>query len=373
MKFFLNIFLLACFNAGMSQEQKPLFTNLPFVQLEYSYGALVTQRGTEHLTSGNPTSFFFSYNVRTSGQKRWHQKFNYPDIGYSGITVDLKNKALGKLYGAFGHFNFYIFNRKNRQNLILSTGAGAAYITKPYHKITNNKNILIGSHINVSTYLKLFYFRENILGKFGFQAGFSALHASNGSFKAPNKGINIWSLNVGLNYNLTTNAQELKVFSPLINHKQPVRFNLAIYGGFNEVDHINVGSYPFLILSTFIDKHLNTKSTLQLGTELHFHYSLKEANKFYYLFNGENTNEHNNDWKRASLFIGYELTMGKLALFTQLGYYIYDQSTQNNTFYERVGLKRALNKNLSLSLSVKAHLVNAEGLELGLRYRFKKK
>ena len=38
--------------------------------------------------------------------------------------------------------------------------------------------------------------------------------------------------------------------------------------------------------------------------------------------------------------------------------------------YERIGMKRYLNEKFYASLSVKAHLVDAEALEFGFGYRF---
>ena len=366
MKASLNFIFLLCFFYCVAQQKN----NSNYLQVAYSYGSLLAPKGVNHLLTGNPESVLFSWNNRTHGEKDWHQLFNYPDIGYSFIYQDLKNENLGKIYGIYGHYNFYFFDRKLDNNLIFTIGTGIAYITNPYHKIYNNKNIVIGSHINSSSYIRLVYSKENIIDKIGLQAGFSFLHASNASTKAPNKGINVWGLNLGINYNLEKNSIPYKTTIDTKTYKQPIHFNLVTYAGFNESDHIDSGKFPFVIFSAFLDKRLNRKNALQLGTEIHFHSAIKESNTFYYIFNGDVTNNNHHDWKRLSVFLGYELFVNKTSIFAQLGYYVYAPSIQETMIYERIGMKRYLNEKFYASLSVKAHLVDAEALEFGFGYRF---
>jgi hypothetical protein len=353
-----------------SQEKKTFSTKSTYLQLDYTYGNIVTQKGIDHLLTGNTESVFLSWNKRTFGEKNWHQLFNYPDLGYSFVYQDLKNDYFGELYGVFGHYNFYLLKRNFNRNLILTIGTGIAYITNPYHKINNNKNIAIGSHLNSSSYIKLFYRKEKIIDRIGLQAGFSFLHASNASIKAPNKGVNVWGLNLGLNYDLDDSSKTYKVTKNARNYREPIKFNLALYGGFNESDFIDIGSFPFMIFSAFLDKRLDRKSALQFGAELHLHYSVKESNKFYYIFNGDVTNNTYHYWKRDSVFIGYELFINKTSIFSQIGYYVYSPEIQEENIYERIGAKRYLNTNFFASLSIKAHILNAEGLEFGIGYRF---
>ena len=83
-------------------------------------------------------------------------------------------------------------------------------------------------------------------------------------------------------------------------------------------------------------------------------------------------NTKNYDFKRAGVFIGYELQINKLAPFVNLGYYYYNPSSFGDTLYNRIGLKRYFGKKEEIYglLSVKSHAAKAEALEFGIGYRF---
>jgi hypothetical protein len=362
-KILLTFFLLFILN-GFSQEKKS-----NYLQLNYFHGKTLLQKNIEHLATG-PTGFLLSWNQRTFGEKKWQQDYNYPDFGFSFGYIDFNNKNLDKLYGLYAHHDFHLSNRNAAHKFLLSIGAGIAYNTKPYDKITNNKNISLGSHLNLSPLFKIYYAKENIIENIGLQTGFTFIHASNGSSKSPNKGINVYGFNVGLNYNLNSENKEFIVFNDKKKYQESIHFNATILAGVNESDNIDSGAFPFFILSSYVDKRLNRKSALQLGVELHLHYYLREHIKFQNIFNG-NINETNHpDWKRVSLILGHELFLNKTSIITQFGYYVYSPFKQEGNFYERVGVKRYFKNSYFASISIKAHLYNAEGLEFGFGYRF---
>lgn len=363
-KIFLSFFLLSIFQS-FSQEK-----NSNYIQLDYFYGNILPKNGSTHLITGHPQGFLFSWNKRSFGKKIWEQYFNYPDIGFTLGYQDFKNRSLGELYSAYGHYNFYFFNRASQNKLIFSLGLGLGYNTNPYDKFTNNKNVALGSHINLSSYFKLYYQRENLIKNIGLQFGFNFLHASNASLKAPNKGINSYGLNIGLNYNLNPKKEVFINSVDTINYKEPIHLNLALLAGANESDFINTGIYPFLVVSLFADKRINKKSALQFGTELHIHNYIKEHIKFKTIFNGDVTSTDFPEWKRVSIFAGHELFINKLSIITQIGYYLYSPAILNESIYQRVGIKTYFGKSIFASLGIKVHIINAESFEFGIGYRF---
>lgn len=365
MKKIFSFFFLLIILQSFSQEK-----NSNYLQLDYFYGNILPKRGSKHLVTGHPQGFLFSWNKRSLGNKAWQQDFNYPDIGFTFGYQDFKNRSLGKLYSAHAHYNFYFFNRASQNKLIFSTGIGLGYSTNPYDRLTNNKNIALGSHINLSTYLKLYYQRENIIENVGLQFGFNFLHASNASLKAPNKGINSYGINLGLNYNLDAKKEVFIKSIDTINYKKPIHLNLALLTGANEADFINTGIHPFLVVSLFADKRINRKSALQLGTELHLHNYLKDHIKFKYIFDGDVTRTDFPDWKRVSIFAGHELFINKLSIITQIGYYLYSPAILNESIYQRIGVKTYFGKSFFASAGIKVHIINAESLEFGIGYRF---
>lgn len=352
-------------------QEKNLFTSKSiYLQLDYFYANIVPQSGAEHLIKSRPKGFLISWNKRTNGEKLWEQYVNYPDIGFSFSYQDFKNKILGKLYGFYGHYNYYFLEKKSKNNIIFSFATGIAYSTRPYDKATNNKNVALGTHLNSTSFIKLFYQREHLYNNFGIQAGLLFIHASNGSFKAPNKGINTWGIHLGVNYDLY-NKPLIYIRTPdYKNYKELIHFNLSIYTGVNESDYINTGIRPFAVITFFADKRFNRKNGLQIGAELDLHYYLKDYFHFLYAINGNLNKKDTPDWKRVGFFLGHEYFFDKTSIFYQLAYYVYAPSILNESFYERIGIKRYFNRSLFASISVKAHLVNAESLEFGVGYRF---
>ena len=355
-----------------AQEKESIYKNSNSFQLDYLYTNIIAKDGVEHLATNATKGILLSWNKKTYGLKQWQKRFNFPDVGVSFGYTNFNNLTLGELYAIYGHYNFYLFNKKSKNNLVLGLGAGFAYTTNPYDKVTNNKNIALGSHFNTSTYLKLYYQRDDIIiDNLNTHAGFTFVHASNGSLKSPNKGINLLGVNLGFSYDLAENSE--KFFTEKNNEietKENYHFNITIFGGANEPDLINAGLFPFFSMAIYFDKRFKQKYALQLGTEFHFHYYLKENIKFTRIFNGDVTSTDFEDWKRFSLFAGYELSLNKSAIFTQIGYYLYSPYKEVGLLYERVGIKRYVNESISASISVKAHGFNAEALELGIGYRF---
>ena len=364
------LFFICSFIITFSQEKKLPSNKSTYLQLDYFYGNILPLDGSRHLITGHPKGILLSWNQRTFGKKLWEQYFNYPDIGFSFGYQDFENKSLGKLYAVYGHYNFYFSNHTSKNKFMLNLGMGLAYNTNPYNKVTNNKNVSFGTHLNSSSFIKLLYQREQLIKNIGIQAGFTFIHASNASFKSPNKGINIWGINLGVNYDLNKESQVYIKTPDNKNYKEPFHFNATLYTGANESDFINTGVKPFVILSFFADKRLNRKTALHFGAELDLHYYLKEYIRFKYIFDGDLTKTSFPDWKRISVFVGHELFINKASLIFQLGYYIYTPSILKESFYERLGFKHYFNNNYFASISVKAHLINAESLEFGIGYRF---
>lgn len=344
-----------------------------YLQADYFYGNTIAGSAEAFaFLQGHPQGVFFSYNKRVFGNKDWEELYNYPDFGFSAGYIDFKSIILGKLYAGYGHYNFYFFNRKNTNKLALRVGFGLAYNTNPYNKETNNKNVAISTHINSSTYFKLYYQRENIFKRFGITAGLTFIHASNSNIKSPNAGVNLWAATIGTTYELDKDYKEKKVFiaSKLsLKYTEPIKVNLAIRGGVNESGIIGSGARPFVVLSAYADKRINRKSAIQLGTDFFVSPMLKdfyEINKSILHTNYKETT----NFYRLGVFIGHELFINKLSLETQVGYYAIQPFEYQTKIYETVGLKRYFKNNKWFaSVRVKAHLVDAESVEFGVGVR----
>lgn len=360
------IILSFCYTISpFCQEKKEKYAN---IEIDYFYGNVLKHNNSVgNLLLGHPSGFILSYNNKATGNKTWQHRYDYPDFGISFSYQDYKNPTLGEFYSIYGHTNFYLRPRANKNQLILRTGFGVGYVTNPYDKVKNPRNLAFGTNINASVYIRLYYKRENLIGRIGVNAGFSILHGSNASLQSPNTGINVIAATLGLNYNLTTENEI--VFIPSEEekeYKQPLKYNFEVRFGASEVEFIGSGIKPVIEFSALVDKRINRKSALQFGSELLLNYSLKN---YIDISSISNESFKKSDFKRVGIFLGHELFVGKSSLVTQVGYYVYYPFELEGKLYERVGLKRYLDDKWFVSINLKLHLFKAENATLGVGIR----
>ena len=364
-KFFITLLILSSLTA-ISQ------TNSSYIQADVFYGNILRQSpDSQVLLQGHPTGMFISYNKRSHGEESWQERYNYPDFGFSVGYQDYKSEITGELYSAYGHYNFYFFNRENKNQLLLRAGIGLAYSTNPYDKETNNKNTAFGTALNSSTYFKLYYQRENIIENLGVTAGLTFIHASNSNIKSPNSGLNVWAATVGLNYDLDENSAETP-FIPSTESdyfKEPIKYNLAYRMGFNESGIIGSGIKPFYVFSAYADKRLNRKAAIQFGADVYMSPILKDYYDLNLTIPHTNLKE-TSDFTRIGIFVGHELFINKISVETQLGFYAKYPYEYVGRVYETLGLKRYINDKWFASIRLKAHAADAETVEFGGGIRF---
>ena len=348
---------------GNAQET----SNNTYIDVNYFYGNIARHNdGITHLITGHPEGTIISWSKKTFGYEVWEEEYNYPDYGLSFGYQNLKNEFMGKNYALYAHYNFYFFKR----NLMLRIGQGVAYTTKPYDKEDNFRNIAFGSRFMSSTYLMLNYKKENIVDRFGIQAGLSLIHYSNANVKAPNTSINSITFNVGINYQLEDSPVAYQETIKKEKFIEPVKYNMVLRTGVNETDIVGSGQFPFYIFSFYADKRLSRKSAIQFGTDVFFSNFLKEFIRYRStaLLEGDSI-QGDEDYKRVGIFAGHELFVNKLSVETQLGYYIYYPVDFEGRTYLRIGLKRYFGAKFFAAITLKSHAAKAEAVELGIGIR----
>jgi len=350
--------------ALFSQSEVP--TNYLLDAQFFSGTMLRHNKNVGHLVTEHPQGIILAYSRKTYGNKYWQQAYNYPDWGISFLYEDFSNGTLGKNFGLYGHYNFYFLSR----SLQLRLAQGAAFNTNPFDVNTNFKNNAYGSSILASTYLLLNYKREALFRGMGLQAGLSFVHHSNGSFKAPNAGTNVVAFNIGIIYNVNREVEAAYISEENIqDFLEKIKLNFVVRGGLNSGDFYNLGQHPFLVVSSFVDKRLGYKSTLQLGAEIFFSTFLKKDIEYRSISFPSSGLAGDEDYKRVGVFAGHEFRLGKFAIPAQVGYYVYWPYKYNSRLYERIGVKYYFNDHLFGVSTVKVHGANAEAIEFGIGIR----
>jgi hypothetical protein len=145
---------------------------------------------------------------------------------------------------------------------------------------------------------------------------------------------------------------------------------LALRGGLNESDVIDLGQYGFVVLSGYADKRLSRRSAVQVGADVFFSNFLKELIRYQSVSFPENGVAADTDFKRVGLFVGHELFINKMSIITQLGYYVYYPFDFEGKMYNRVGMKRYFGEKVFGSVTLKSHGAAAEAVEFGLGIRW---
>lgn len=348
----------------LSAQEKPHY----FLEANYFSGTIIEHNpNIAHLITHHPEGLLLSFNKKTYGQETWERRYNYPLVGYTFTYQDLKNPHLGENYGLYAHLGFYFFKR----HLLFRVGQGLALTTNPYHPDENFRNNAYGSKILSSTYFSGNLQFEDLFAGIGFQAGLSMIHYSNADFRSPNSSTNTIAVNVGLNY-LIDRGEEMEYIPKRAEEpfKEPFRINFVLRGGANTPGIIGSESFPFLTLSTYVDKSINPKSTFQAGAEFFLSRAMEEYIYYRSVTFPFGSTTGDEDSRRAGVFAGHQLTFRKLSLITHLGYYVYfPYERYVDRVYNRVGLQREIYKDLFGSVTVRSHGANAEAVEFSIGYR----
>lgn len=320
-----------------------------------------------HLITGHPEGVMVNFSKQTFGENEWEKLYNFPDIGAYFLYQDFKNEILGKNYSVGLFYNFYMLHR----NLQFKLATGIAMTTNPFNKVINSKNNAFGTKFLSNIDLGIAYKKTNIVDKFGVEVGLMLAHYSNGRTKSPNSGINTLNLNLGVNYSLENMPIKIIDTSKIsLKYTEPIHYNVVLCAGVNESTIVNSGQHPFYHLGFYVDKRLNRKSAVQLGTEIFLSYYNKDFIKYESVAYPEKNIDPNTDFKRVGIFIGHELFINRLSLETQVGFYVYQPFKFEIPVYDRLGLKYYVSKKVFTGVSLKTHLFLAEALEFVIGTRF---
>lgn len=348
----------------MSHAQK--HNSFSYIDLNVYTGNIARHNDNiAHLIQEHPNGLILGWNKRVSGEKAWHQRYNYPEFGASFSAQNFNNTTLGNAYGLHAHYNFYFLKRR----LMLRIAQGVSYVTNPYDKYENPKNIAFGSHLLSGTYLMLNYARTKLFGAVGIQAGVTLLHLSNASIKAPNTSINTVALNIGLTAALNGASDYINNPPTEQDIERRIRYGFVFKTGLNQSDVVGSPQFPFYIFSVFAEKQLTNKSLILLGAEYFNSKFLKEYIYYQSVAYPENQISNDLDYKRVGIYLGHELLFGRFSLQMQLGYYIYAPFDFEGRVYNRIGMKHYLSDQWFVGVTLKSHVAKAEALEFGVGIR----
>lgn len=317
----------------------------------------------QYLVKGHIPAIELDFIQPTRGTQQWQQEFGFPEIGLAFFSANLENPTvLGDLVGAYPFVNFHLNKKKTNCKFNLRAGAGLAYITKKFDPLDDHKEIAIGSHVNAIINLR-FNTTIDLGNQMRLDAGIGLTHSSNGAFQTPNLGLNIPTLNLGIGYHFHPNTNYYHYDS--IPAEKKITYNIIVATGLSEIDPPGGSRYFDYTFSFNRNKKLNTKSTLGFGVDVFYDMSNIQQMK-------DDSTPFKNDFQDIQLgFKGsYQLTLGRLSLPIEMGFYLFTKYTSDGYIFHRIGLRYQLSNHLIANLTLLTHFAKASYIEWGMGYRF---
>ncbi|MDD5570638.1 MAG: acyloxyacyl hydrolase [Bacteroidales bacterium] len=362
----LFILLLFALNIKFSYSQdtvKHKYLNKTIVGSKCHYGFVIYHRESmRHLVTGHFPALEITAGKTTNGEKLWQRLYKYPDVGLCFFYSGLANKEhLGNVIALYPYINFPLINCKiYRLNFRFGTGLG--YITKPFNRTENYKDIAIGSHLNAAINLT-FESNFKLFENFILTTGIGLTHFSNAAFKTPNLGINIPTISLGTYYKFSRSVYLSFGKDTLVNKK--LQYSVYVTGGIKEIYPEDGPKYGTYSLGFCALKPLSLKNRFGLGFDLFYNPStikLLENDSIYI--------SHNYEIIRPGINLTYEIVISKISICVQVGTYVFAKYKLQGDVYEKLGWKYFITNHIFSTITLKAHSTVADDFDLGIGYKF---
>ena len=356
------IFICSCIKAQNGITDNPEW----FIKPVINYGFILEHRSTlGHLVKGYPVMYELDFGKPTLGDKIWHCENNTPDVGFSFIVLDYKNpKQLGYSF-SLAPFADIPLNKKNkRSRVIMRLSWGVAYLDKSFDVKTNPKNIAIGSHFNSFVQFKWFWHLQ-INKNLRFEPGFAFSHARNARTSVPNLGLNLVSLNAGLNY-IIPSSKKLPVDKIDSACKVKSKNEILVYAaaGYNQREVASDFYYCGLLSAEY---HRNLRNTHKFGFGVDVfvdqNYLQDQLVEFKESAKGM-------DNFRIAAKICYSYNVGRVSFPIDVGYYVHQKISPDGNIVSRIGMKYYHPNGFVGSIGLRTHFAVAYDFEYGIGYRF---
>jgi hypothetical protein len=295
-----------------------------------------------------------------NGRKRWHHDFHLPETGIKYGFFGLGNKEqLGYGHTIYPYIDIQLGKRSNHL-IHFQFGWGLGYITRPYNRLNNYKNVAIGSHLNA---VIAFNFHTEIkLSERDFLSPAIGLtHFSNGSAAMPNLGVNLTTIQLHYRHAFAVPFAIQSMSYPKFNPVNRISFFGS--GSFKQVYPLAGKTWYAASLSGAYLRQYSSKSAAGAGWDVFYDPSIK-----YRLQEEENKNPSNVANIRLGLSGAYEIIFSDFSVVLQMGAYVKNDWKKDGTWYNRLGMRYSFRDHIFACINLKTHIARADFIEWGLGY-----
>ncbi|MHC1703057.1 MAG: acyloxyacyl hydrolase [Tenuifilaceae bacterium] len=313
--------------------------------------------------------FQLNAGIFTVGNKYWNKSYNYPRAGIGYYHSGLGNKDIyGNLDALYLYFDRVFLKRDNRFNFGNRISFGLGYISKKFDLHTNNYNIAIGTNLNI-------FIQYNLEGTYRItpllqvKTGLSIIHSSNGSIKEPNKGLNLVTSFLGLQYSLGDQQNHISKTALTNPDTSKNQFNTLFAYGWKSISRFHSFEYPVYALSVEYSRKISNRGWLGLALTGYYDKSIKKEFELPII---PDTTFKSSDYFSFVIGPSYESKVGRLSFLFQPGIYLKNSVKEYGLITNRISLRYYFRNNINAGISIKAHwLAKADIIEWSIGYRWK--
>ena len=354
------------YGAGEKQGDSVVITSPLSVGLNYQYGFTLNHNAAmAALNTRHFSTYEISLQHQTVGKSFWEQKCGYPAYGVTFMYSELANpKYLGRMLGLYPYLDVPLFSWKQKHKISFVVGLGLAYGTKPYDRFENYKNITYASHFNV---LARFGLKGNvrIFSKTDLSGGVNFTHASNGTTKEPNFGLNTPTLFLGLNYQINNATGERIVHQEETLSKSPYQLQIAAYGACKDISYMNNSSKYFVgELNANMLKRYRFARSWGTGLGLNMDFAEIQKVKDKGEFSGNVVS-----YIIPGVKAIHQFHINKLYIGTELCYLITNKENRNKNICANLTTGYHINDWITVGLSLRAGFFYADYIGIGFGFK----
>jgi hypothetical protein len=404
-------FLTAIFVFTTAQAQEiSKFDSLDFKR-DKNYGFFnyiqVTGYQGQHMIKESLQQYFengfYGFSIRlgtqSTGRKEWQRLHNYPQYGLGVSYLDLGNMLIDSLLGKPASFYFFYGEPmghigKVRINSDFEIGLSTDF--KPYNAKTNPYQNLIGAKANLHfNYTLAFYYP--ISERIDLSMGISFMHFSNGRSFTPQRGVNLFGLNLSSAYHFNPIKNYTKYVDPdyqpavrpdfIVADKSPFKgHHELIFAGTIGTVQAEPGEFKN---SNGLRDTTGTEGPRYLTNSFSAEYAYQFARKIKAVagldmfYDGSVENDYANILPQNTTFsdkafygwhIGAHYLIERVAFIFNYGQYIYKPFEGRGDWWMRVGGRIGLTENLDIQVALKTRNGGiADWIEWGVAYKIKSK
>jgi hypothetical protein len=334
--------------------------------------------------------------TQSTGRKEWQRLHNYPQYGFGVSYFDLGNTNVDSILGKPASFYFFygapIARLGKRGRLNIDTEIGLSHDFNAYDSEINDLQTVIGSSVNLHANFTLAFYYE-LSERIDLSLGASFMHFSNGRTFTPNRGINLFGLNLSSSYNFNPIKNYTKHIDP--DYQPPIRPELVVaenspFKGHHEFVFMGSAGTVLAGPGEWKDEHGEIDTTGAVGpryltNSFSAEYAYQFARKFKVVggvdmfydgsteVNYEDILPQNTTFADKSFYgyhVGVHYLIERVSFIVNYGRYIYKPFDQLGNYWLRAGGRMGITKNLDIHVALKTRNGGiADWIEWGIAYK----